>query len=282
MLGKKNKKKLQRPKNQIFKPPTSKYLLISLKKIFYLVFFLFILTCLILFLKSEFFSIKNFRCQENSLNYCSVKMYEFLTKYKGKNILTLSEAHFVSDLKKNFPEIEESTINRQYPSTIAISLKLKKPLLLLILIKNPTSSISTSSAELAERSQGPDNEQLLLDLNGDIVNPQGNSTELKTSLPILLMNSQKIFKENIDGREQLKFAAQLTNYLKRNISLYEIGEIVNSKLIIFLNNTQIIFSTKDSLPKQLESLQLILSRAKISGTKYQKIDLRFDKPVVVQ
>jgi len=43
----------------------------------------------------------------------------------------------------------------------------------------------------------------------------------------------------------------------------------------------VMFSTIKDPDTQLDSLQLILSQSKIEGRKISRIDLRFDKPVVV-
>jgi len=42
----------------------------------------------------------------------------------------------------------------------------------------------------------------------------------------------------------------------------------------------ILFNGEKDVGVQLDSLQLILSRAKIEGKTIKKIDLRFDKPVI--
>ncbi len=43
----------------------------------------------------------------------------------------------------------------------------------------------------------------------------------------------------------------------------------------------ILFTSKKSLDEQISSLQLILSSLTIEGKHFSKIDLRFDKPVIV-
>ncbi|MBI4038755.1 hypothetical protein HY384_02235 [Candidatus Daviesbacteria bacterium] len=48
----------------------------------------------------------------------------------------------------------------------------------------------------------------------------------------------------------------------------------------YSNNPRIIFRLSNSLDVQLASLQLILGKAKIDGSRLEFIDLRFDKPVL--
>lgn len=47
------------------------------------------------------------------------------------------------------------------------------------------------------------------------------------------------------------------------------------------NGPQVIVSSQKDIRAQLDSLQLILLRAKIEGKKIKRVDLRFNKPVVV-
>lgn len=56
-----------------------------------------------------------------------------------------------------------------------------------------------------------------------------------------------------------------------------------TEFVIWLKDgLQVVMSSKKDIDSQLDSLQLILSRATIEGEKTKKIDLRFDKPVLTK
>jgi cell division septal protein FtsQ len=240
------------------------------------------LTSLALFLKSDFFTTRYFNCRQNISDYCPIKINEFIEQYRGKNILFLNEIKIKNEIKKNFSQIKEVTVKKKFPSTLTLFIEIKKPTVIISLTQNHQNFLATSSAELFTRSEDLKTEQIYLDSEGKMVKIIEEDFFGGLPLPTLILNA---LQENVSGPEtnqQLTFAAKLVDYLVKNISSFEIGQIQDTKISLFLNDIQIIFSTKNSLPKQLESLQLILSRAKISGVKYQKIDLRFDKPIVVQ
>lgn len=47
------------------------------------------------------------------------------------------------------------------------------------------------------------------------------------------------------------------------------------------NNAEIVLSAKKDLHSQLSSLQFIMSRLTMEGRKFSRLDLTFDKPVIV-
>lgn len=55
----------------------------------------------------------------------------------------------------------------------------------------------------------------------------------------------------------------------------------DGKSLLLQSSQKVVLSFPDEINRQLASLQLILSKAKIDGKAMDKIDLRFDKPVVI-
>lgn len=55
----------------------------------------------------------------------------------------------------------------------------------------------------------------------------------------------------------------------------------DGKSLLLQTQQKVVLSFSDEINRQLASLQLILSKAKIDGKAMDKIDLRFDKPVVI-
>lgn len=69
---------------------------------------------------------------------------------------------------------------------------------------------------------------------------------------------------------------------KNNISFSSIISSSDSAyLLIGPQGEEIVFSSKKNLDSQVSSLQLILSRLTIEGKGFKRLDLRFDKPVIV-
>ncbi|KKS04034.1 MAG: hypothetical protein UU56_C0011G0028 [Candidatus Curtissbacteria bacterium GW2011_GWA2_41_24] len=55
----------------------------------------------------------------------------------------------------------------------------------------------------------------------------------------------------------------------------------NDEVVIYNQQGQLaIFSSKKDKEVQVDSLQQVISKAKIESAKIAKIDLRFDKPVI--
>lgn len=79
------------------------------------------------------------------------------------------------------------------------------------------------------------------------------------------------------------FSKRLSENLSKNhISYSSILYTGNSTYGVKLGqNQEILFTSSNALDSQMSSLQLILSSLTIEGKKYQKIDLRFDKPVII-
>lgn len=69
--------------------------------------------------------------------------------------------------------------------------------------------------------------------------------------------------------------------LKNNISVASISATAQYYRLTLTTGEEILVSKEKALDLQLSSLQLVLSRLTIEGKKLQKIDFRFDKPVVL-
>jgi len=79
-------------------------------------------------------------------------------------------------------------------------------------------------------------------------------------------------------QEQLKEELKLRSFEIKQFKHEDVGSVeveLNDGLLVY-------FSSQSEINKQLDSLQLILQRAKIEGRLITTIDLRFDKPVVNQ
>lgn len=80
----------------------------------------------------------------------------------------------------------------------------------------------------------------------------------------------------------LNFVAALTTEL--TVSDFQVASVrvldTRSIGVYTQQGAVAIFSTENDLKSQIDSLQIVLAKSKIDAAKIEKIDLRFDKPVV--
>ncbi|GEM_PF-1715558 len=95
-----------------------------------------------------------------------------------------------------------------------------------------------------------------------------------TSLPQKMVNKQV---------HKTPSAKQLTELLEKNrIAYTTIDAETDGSFVVTLEEKQKVFiSTKKALQIQVSSLQLILTRLTIEDRKFTRLDLRFDKPIIV-
>lgn len=93
-------------------------------------------------------------------------------------------------------------------------------------------------------------------------------------LPLL-----RTFGASTDKNEE---KAKIENFLLKNHIPYEKLQQTGSSDFIFQTSSGVIIMTSNhDLSEQLTSLQRILSRLTMEGKKFVRLDLRFDKPVIV-
>jgi hypothetical protein len=51
--------------------------------------------------------------------------------------------------------------------------------------------------------------------------------------------------------------------------------------VVLKNDSEVIFSSKKDINTQISSLQFIMSRLTMEGRRFSRLDLTFDKPVIV-
>lgn len=132
--------------------------------------------------------------------------------------------------------------------------------------KNNLKKVAVKAPVVAIASQ---EEFFLVDEDGAIL-----GRTAKTDLPVITGSQPE--DETIKKAISVLLALQLSLWEPREIRLAS-GRYLE---IWFKDNLEVLFSLLKETQIQLDSLQLIFSRAKIEGRKIKKVDLRFDKPVV--
>jgi len=68
---------------------------------------------------------------------------------------------------------------------------------------------------------------------------------------------------------------------EKNIDFSEIKPVNGGYRILMKNGGEVLFSSHKDIALQISSLQFILSRLTMESKLFSRLDLRFDKPVVV-
>jgi len=196
-------------------------------------------------------SVKDVRINDSDfcLNSDSVKK-----QYTGQNLITISPRGEETTQKERNSCAEEIKITRQFPSTLQISVKSKIPV---------------------AKIDGTD---LLAAADGFVIKKR-----VTTSTPTIYLANAKDLKENTTiSDKNAVFALQLASGLLKSDFTPSSIRIVGDDIAVY-STTGIIalFTNKASAAEQIDSLQSIVTKAKIDASKIEKIDLRFDKPTVV-
>lgn len=204
---------------------------------------------LVIFLKSDFFSIKQIACQFNG-GVCPMEVrLELMSLFQGKNILAVSTQALADQLQLKYPNFKSLKIEKKFPQALAVKIEKRSP------------------QAVVQKGE----EFFVVDDQGFVL-----GREPIAGLPVIL------FAGSLDQPELV----WTTNLLKKMetdsfepkktqiISAFNIEVVLAQELLV-------IFTSKKEIDFQLDSLHFIFSRAKIEGRKIKKIDLRFDKPVVI-
>jgi hypothetical protein len=126
-----------------------------------------------------------------------------------------------------------------------------------------------------------DNRINLIDKDGVVIGESSHNLNLPQIIPDFsldpLINGEKF------NQDEIKYALDILTKLKL-YSFEPTKADIQSKFkieITLLSGEQVVFSTMKEAAEQLDSLQLIFTRAKIEGKHISRIDLRFDKPVLL-
>ena len=98
-------------------------------------------------------------------------------------------------------------------------------------------------------------------------------------LPSLFSTSPKMTLSPISDSDPVIVLTQKLEEKKIRLSSTPVA--TDSAIMALLSDGEtIFFSTNKDIPSQVDSLQIILSRLTIEGKKFQKIDFRYDLPII--
>jgi len=247
------------------------------KRWFKLLVFLILIGLLFFWLRSDFWAVKRIDCRLDNQE-CPADLWNKLSTFSlGKNLVLFPSQKLKKEIKEGFPQTDELKIRKRIFDTLSFELNTKKAVAALA-VGLPLDSQASDSAKTKP-------EFLLsglfywLDKDGIVL----EKTNESSNLPLFLIKNDpglEIGQTFKYGSNQ-SLMALLIGLRMRLIESKIIRLISPREIEIWLeNNLLVLFNLENDVDSQLDSLQLILSRAKIEGKTVKKIDLRFDKPVI--
>jgi hypothetical protein len=184
-----------------------------------------------------------------------------LDDFSGRSMITFSEKNEIQTLKKNNPYIKDVTIEKEFPTTLVITLSYETPTAYLKL--KDGFYLLSESGKVLEKEKTKKRSHL-----PEISYYQAIPYQSYQSGDIL------VFEEVRDSLYFLK----LLQKLHENIMSIDIESF--HMLGLYTSDTKYFFSSEKDRSKQEYMLKESLKQLKITGKHYKTLDLRFDKPVV--
>jgi len=230
------------------------------KRWFKILGFLLFFALIYVFLRSDFWQVKKIICQFNQLD-CSQEIANKVSELSfGKNLVFMSRQTLINKIKENLPQVDMVKIKKRIPDKLLFELTSRKPVVALAV-------------------EGVI--YYLVDEQGVVA----KKMEENQNLPLILFDKDPQFKvgEKINQEEILQ-TIKIIMGMKLRLLQPKVSRIISPREIeIWLENeTLAILNGQKEIENQLDSLQFIYSRSKIEGKQVKKIDLRFDKPIIVE
>lgn len=209
-----------------------------------------------LIFKSDFLVIKKIDCRvENKTSLADEKRWceEVERRLLGRRIFYSNRPAVADELEKKFLPVGEVSFINHYPQTVGVVIKERQPVAKVSL---------------------PGGLPFLIDREGvlysEVVNDVKDLKSVILDLGFDLSLGQKMESSVISLIELREPVVESIKY----VSSEGIEVTADPGLVI-------LFSRKKSISSQIEVLNLMVKRYRIEGQGLKKVDLRFDKPVVV-
>jgi len=209
---------------------------------------------------SDFWRVARVDCQSDG-TICPADLWAELTsKSIGKNILLFSIDELSQEISQSHPEYFQITIKRQLPDKILFTVVVRRAMAVL--------RLTNGSFYLTDK------EGFILEKTDKIIEYPLIDSDQSEDLKV---------RQKIQDQVILK-AIEIVNESKLRLLEPEKANSLSPRAIEvnFKDGLQVFFSTEKNSQEQLDTLQFILDRTKIEGEKLSRIDLRFDKPVLVE
>lgn len=251
-------------------------------KIFLLPVFFFLSALVAGLVFSDFFKIKNVSFSPENFPCGVVKEVRKTVNIEGRNFFLVDPTEVENKITRKFPCIAKIELKKNLPSSAKITLVPRQAVAIIspILEKsaldlNLKEASASTEAAILDFSVSSSERRFLVDSSGFVFLQTTNVD----NLPIIFLADEvgvgKVIKNNVVKKigELLKLLKSFSN-LPRTIK-------VSSDQILVDADTKIALSLKKDYYRQLASLQLILEKAKMNSKRMERIDVRFDKPIIM-
>lgn len=201
-------------------------------------------------LRGDFFKINQIVCLDRDQPCQTDWWFKVNGLVLGKNIISLSPQKTEELIKEELSGIDQVKIEKKLPDKLIVYLTKRKPIAV-VEVNSDYYQVDYQGIILAKLDQPTDLPLIVCS------NRQFES-------PVILSSLDFLYQLLISGIEARRL------------------EITDSReLTVFLKTgPKVLISLDKNIKEQVDSLQLILERAKIEGKQIELIDLRFDKPVI--
>lgn len=208
--------------------------------------------------------------------------------FANQNIIFIQESLIEKKLKEKYLCIDSVGFKKEYPNTLNLYLREREKALKVGLIKGspfiklPEIKEATPSSESAlitlDHSvyEASISGVYIADKNGFVF----DAASVESDLPMIYLVGYETGLGRPIDKEVVNLSLQLINRLKELSMSYRTIKVMGDTVLVD-GDMKLTFSLDKDLNRQLASLQLILQKAKMNSKSMDKIDLRFDKPVVI-
>ena len=211
----------------------------------------------VLVFRLDLLKVQRISCQINDTNCPGEIWTDLMALSLGKNIFSFPIESISLQIKNSYPQIDKIKIKKNLPSRVDFNLTSRQP------------QVAISGEKFH-----------LVDFQGVVIEKSETSGEY----PLIFLEPEMNLKvgEKFNQKEVLETIEAIVGLRLRLIEP-KLAKIISfSSVDIWLkDDTQLIISLKKEISSQLDSLQLIYQRAKIEGKKLKQIDVRFDKPIII-
>lgn len=243
-----------------------------------------------LFLRSDIFLVKEIKVEEENANSSFAfvlpeQIKTGLVTLVARSILTISPDEVDKILRQNFLAIKTVRIEKKLPDQLVVYYQEREPV---AVIKSEKIS-EQEKLEKDEQGEEVKKIQKTVSLISFFVDEDGlifAVKEEKSDLPEFELASGQELKigEKIGSRKTLDAIAILHSFqVRADLKIEKINLSKDSPEIevIFSGPFVVLFETEGKkIEEQISSLQLIYHQAKIDGRKLQKVDFRYEYPVI--
>ncbi len=185
-----------------------------------------------------------------------------ISSFQNENLYFLSVKDTKEQIIKNNPYVKDVIVEKEYPDTLALNLSFNKPRAYLQ-VKDGF-YLLTDNAYILEKTR-------------EVKSPKYPVITYYQNVPFAANQAgQQLLAKDI--QDSLYFLSKLQS-MRIPINSIDIDGI--HMLGLYTENQKFFFSSEKDIKKQEYQLAAAVSEFNVSGKKFQSLDLRFDKPVVV-